>query len=114
LSGPEDRIFGLPVYSSKWLGDHVLVPGLYETINEMRERAAMVGNYLIYNGSTLSNSTATTSTLTFSYGENGNVYATSPVITGFPGLPPTVKTPKPESDMAWLKRRVAEVSWVPA
>lgn len=29
-------------------------------------------------------------------------------------LPAQEAAPKPESDLAWLKRRVAEVSWTPA
>jgi hypothetical protein len=70
-----------------------------------------MGNYdtvLTYNANWFTTSTSTVS----------NVIYTSP--TYYPAYgghdaPRAVEAaPRPETDMAWLKRRVQEVSWVPA
>jgi hypothetical protein len=115
--------YGLPVYTSKWLPGQMLVGGprfgKTLTVNEFRrlhlndfeDEMPLYDNYTVSNSSTLTNVIYTsngTGSITQWPSVSGDAYWYSPPE---PALP---KVPKPETDMAWLKRRVAEVSWVPA
>ena len=60
---------------------------------------------------------STTTTSTILYNGNGWWNQTSPVVTykaDFSRPPVVEAAAKPESDMDWLRRRIAEVSWAPA
>jgi hypothetical protein len=72
----------------------------------------MTYDYLTYtvNPGYYVNSTSTISNVIVTY-PNPVVY--KPVPTPFP-FKAEEAMPRPETDMAWLKRRIKEVSWVPA
>jgi len=90
----------------------------YLSHNDLRRLLDMETN--TYWPATVSSST-TVSNVIYSGSTTGSTYkAYYPAIYGDavfppePAKPKTPRKPKPESDMAWLARRVAEVSWVPA
>jgi hypothetical protein len=130
------RIFGLPVCTSKWMPDTLIVMGNrggktlaqegWEYAQKMadrqkREEAMPTNEYRNFNISTNS-STVTNDAYLYNPGwNNGTVYVDAsvygdptPRFLSYTGPLQKEAMPKEETPEAWLKRRVEEICWRPA